>query len=270
MKRPVTNAIVALCLKEGITYNPDTGVFAYFPERRWPLTTWESRGSLWVSSHLNEYHAASLAWALVKGMVPPADHIVRPIDGDLHNLRLANLACVPVAEISARSERTATGYRNVSVVKGLFRAKVKKDGRYHIKDFKRVEDAVAFVAGLKGVRKPYTGRAVVESVKRVDTVRRGKPHAYWRATKELNGDPWTSTFCTREKAEAWKPAIKPPAELPPDFIATMEELFGGKPRQACPAVDRLRSAGFVAGENIVEVEGIDITDYGEFKTAPRG
>jgi hypothetical protein len=226
VKRPLTNAIVALCREEGITYNPDTGMFVYLPERKGPVPVWESRGSLWVFIHFNEYHAASLAWALVKGMVPPTDHIVRPIDGDFHNLRLTNLECVPVAEISARSERAATGYRNVSVVKGLFRAKVKKDGRYHIKDFKRIEDAAAFVASLKGVRKPYTGRPLVESVKRVDTVRRGKLHTYWRATKEYRGRTRTSTFCTREKAEAWKPVIKPRVELTPEDIAALDRIFG--------------------------------------------
>ena len=46
MKRPVTNAIVALCREGGITYNPDTGVFVYLPERRWPPTIQDNKGQI--------------------------------------------------------------------------------------------------------------------------------------------------------------------------------------------------------------------------------
>jgi hypothetical protein len=115
--------------------------------------------------------------------LPPEHHAVRQINGDIHDTRLLNLECVPVTVAAACSDRTATGYRNVSIIRGRYRAKVKKAGRYHIRDFDQLEDAVAFVNEIKGVRELFAGKAVIESVTRVVTTRKGKPHIYWRACR---------------------------------------------------------------------------------------
>ena len=225
MKRPVLQATIDFCVEQGITYETGSGVLADANGR--PLSSWESRGSVWVHIHFEEYSAPILAWAFVNGL-PPEGHTVRQIDGDRWNVRLANLECVPDAVVSSRSARTSTGYRNVSLIEGRYRAKVKKAGRYLIRDFNKLQDAVAYVNGIKGVQKQFTGKAVVEGVTRVDTVRRGKPYTYWRACRMYRGQRTYSTFATKEKAEAWRPITKksePLGPLSPESIAFFERIF---------------------------------------------
>ena len=191
-----------------------------------PLTSWESGGALWVNIFLDVYSAHVLAWALANGL-PPEGHTVRQIDGDIWNIRLANLECVPDAVAASKSSRSATGYRNVSIINGMFRAKVKKAGRYHIRDFNQLQDAGAYVNEIKGVRKQFAGKAVVEGVTRVDTVRRGKPYTYWRACRMYDGHHMRSTFSTKEKAEAWRPGTKKSEPLSPELIAAFKQMFEG-------------------------------------------
>lgn len=174
--------------------------------------------------YLDHYPAHILAWGMTFGL-PAAGHTVRQINGDLRDTRLANLECVTDAVASSRSTRTSTGYRNVSLIGGRYRAKVKKAGRYHIRDFNTIQDAAAYVNEIKGVRKQFTGKAVVEGVARVDTVRRGKPYTYWRATRMYDGHAMHSTFSTKEKAEAWRPMTKKRKELSPEAVAAFEKLF---------------------------------------------
>jgi hypothetical protein len=223
VKRPVQQATVDFCNEQGITYDPGVGMLAHSNGK--PLTSWESGGAVWVNIYLDEYPAPVMAWALANGL-PPEGHTVRQIDGDIWNIRLANLECVPDVVAASKSPRSATGYRNVSVINGMFRAKVKKAGRYHIRDFNQLQDAVAYVNDIKGVRKPFTGKAVVEGVTRVDTVRRGKPYTYWRACRMHDGGPMHSTFSTKEKAEAWRPTTKKSEPLTAEDIATFKRLLG--------------------------------------------
>jgi hypothetical protein len=72
--------------------------------------------------------------------------------------------------------------------------------------FNQPQDAVAYVDGIKGVRKQFAGKAVVEGITRVDTARRGKPYTYWRACRINQGQPMHSTFST--KVKAWRPMTK--------------------------------------------------------------
>lgn len=222
MKRPVQQATIDFCTDQGITYEPSCGVLTYANGRH--LSSWESRGGVWVGLQFDEYSAPILAWAFVNGL-PPEGHTVRQIDGDKWNIRLANLECVPDAVASSLSARTSTGYRNVSLIKGRYRAKVKKAGRYHIRDFDRLPDAAAYVNEIKGVRKQLTGKAAIESVTRVDTVRRGKPYTYWRACRMYRGHRIYSTFATKEKAEAWRPMAKKSEPLSPESLAFFKKLF---------------------------------------------
>ena len=226
---------IDFCHENAITYDPGVGVLAHGNGS--PLNSRESRGVVWVSLYLDEYPAPVLAWALANGL-PPEGHTVCQIDGEIRNIRLcqidgeirnirlANLQCVPDVVASSRSARSATGFRNVSVVNGMFRAKVKKAGRYHIRDFNQLQDAVAYVNEIKGVRKQFVGKAVVEGVTRVDTVRRGKPYSYWRACRMYHGGPMHSTFSTKEKAEAWRPMTKKREPLSEEAIATLKRLLG--------------------------------------------
>ena len=218
-------------MEQGITYDPGVGMLAH--DTGTPLTSWESGGAVWVNHHLDWYPAHVLAWAFANGL-PPEGHTVRQIDGDIWNHRLANLECVPDAVASSRSARSATGYRNVSIINGMFRAKVKKAGRYHIRDFNQLQDAVAYVNEIKGVRKQFAGKAVVEGVTRVDTVRCGKPYTYWRACRMYHGHPRRNTFSTKEKAEAWRPTTKKSEPLTAEDIAILDQLFRRQSQQSSP------------------------------------
>ncbi len=222
MKRPVLQPTIDFCHEQGVTYDPVTGEFATGDHRKHTYT--DHRGT-WVNIYLDDYPAHILAWAMTHGL-PAAGHTVCQIDGEIRNIRLANLQCVPDVVASSRSARSATGFRNVSVVNGMFRAKVKKAGRYHIRDFNQLQDAVAYVNEIKGVRQQFAGKAVVEGVTRVDTVRRGKPYTYWRASRMHHGGPMHSTFSTKEKAEAWRPMTKKREPLSEEAIATLKRLLG--------------------------------------------
>ena len=222
MKRPVLQQTLDFCREQGVTYDPVTGEFASGVHRKHTYT--DHRGT-WVNIYLDEYPAHILAWAMTFGL-PPAGYTVCQINGDLRDTRLANLECAPDAVASSRSSRTSTGYRNVSLIGGRYRAKVKKAGRYHIRDFNHLQDAVAYVNEIKGVRTQFAGKAVAESVTRVDTVRRGKPYTYWRACRIHNGRPMRSTFSTKEKAEAWRPIIKKSEPLSEEAMAFFKRLFG--------------------------------------------
>lgn len=224
MKRPILQATIDYCREHDIGYNPTTGEFAHGNHRCYTYT--DHRGT-WVHIHLDFYPAHILAWALTHGL-PAPDHTVRQVNGDLRDTCLVNLECVPDTEAASRSARTATGYRNVSLIKGRYRAKVKKAGRYHIRDFDQVQDAVAYVNEIKGVRKQFAGKAVVEGVTQVDTIRRGKPYTYWRASRMYHGHLMHSTFSTREKAEAWRPMTKKSEPLSPEAMAYFSQIFGFK------------------------------------------
>lgn len=223
MKRPVLQPTIDHCREQGVTYDPVGGQLADGNGKL--LSSWESCGAVWVNFYLDEYSASVLAWALAKGL-PPEGHTVCQIDGDIWNIRLANLECVPDAVASSRSSRTSTGYRNVSLINGRYRAKVKKAGHYHIRDFNQLQDAVAYVNEIKGVRKQFAGKAVVEGVTRVDTLRRGKPYTYWGACRMYHGLRMHSTFSTKEKAETWHPMTKKSEPLSEEAIATLKRLFG--------------------------------------------
>ena len=222
VKRPVLQATIDYCNDEGITYDPATGEFATRGRRRRTYT--DHRGT-WVNIYLEDYPAHILAWAMTFGL-PPSGHTVRQINNDLRDTRLANLECVPDAVASSRSARTSTGYRNVSVVQGRYRAKVQKAGRYHIRDFNNLQDAVTYVNEIKGVRKQFAGKAVVEGVTRVDTVRKDKPYTYWRACRMHHGRPNYSTFSTKEKAEEWRPITEKLEPLSPENIAFFNQIWG--------------------------------------------
>lgn len=222
MKRPVLQPTIDYCHEHGVTCDPVTGKFATGSHRNHTYT--DHRGT-WVNIYLDDYPAHILAWALTNGM-PSEGHTVCQINGDLRDTRLANLECVPDVVASSRSARSATGYRNVSVIDGRYRAKVKKAGRYHIRDFSQLQDAVAYANEIKGVRQQFAGKAVVEGVTRVDTVRRGKPYTYWRASRMHHGLSMHSTFSTKEKAEAWRPMTKKREPLSDEVIAAFGRLFG--------------------------------------------
>ncbi len=222
MKRPVLQATIDYCHEQGITYDPATGEFSSGVHRKDTYT--DHRGT-WVNIYLDYYPAHILAWAMTHGL-PAPDHTVRQINGDLRDTCLVNLECVPDTEAVSRSARTSTGYRNVSLIKGRYRAKVKKAGRYHIRDFDQLLDAVAYVNGIKGVRKQFAGKAVVEGVTRVNTVRRGKPYTYWRASRIYDGHLMHSTFSTKEKAEAWRPMTKKREPLSEEAIAMFKQILG--------------------------------------------
>lgn len=222
MKRPVLQQTIDYCRERGVTYDPCAGVLAYTNGKH--PRSWESRDAVWVSLHLDEYPATVLAWTLANGL-PPEGHTVRQLDGDIWNIRLANLECVPDAVASSRSARTSTGFRNVSLINGRYRAKVKKAGRYHIRDFTELQDAVAYVNEIKGVRKQFAGKAVVEGVTQVDTVRRGKPYIYWRACRMFQGHPKYNTFSSKEKAEAWRPMTKKSEPLSEEAKAFFKQIF---------------------------------------------
>jgi hypothetical protein len=109
---------------------------------------------------------------------------------------------------------------------GRHRAKVRKNGRYYIGDFNILQGAADYVRDIKGVHKQFAGKAVVEGVTRLDTVRGGELYTYRRACRMHNRYPKRTTFSTKEKAEAWRPMTKKRESLSPEATAALVRMFG--------------------------------------------
>jgi hypothetical protein len=141
-------------LREYLDYDPETGVLRWkkAPSNRAKvgaiISAVNSRGYVTIKFKNTTLQAHRVAFALHNGNWPNpcCDHI----DGNRTNNRAKNLR---ECSLSANQHNARTPRNNTSGVKGVhrvgqsnrWRASVKLNGRAHVKHFRRLEDAAAWV-----------------------------------------------------------------------------------------------------------------------------
>ena len=146
-------------LKELMTYDPETGDFAFLKRRGYrgaglKAGSMTAFGYWRIRIDRREYHAHRLAWLYVYGEWPEKD--IDHINAIKTDNRIANLRIATPAQNNANqplTSRNSSGFKGVTWHKrcGKWQAAIKVSGRtFHLGLFERAEDAhAAYVNAAK-------------------------------------------------------------------------------------------------------------------------